>query len=325
MSPPRLLCVGNVFLDTVYRVDAIPAVPTKLRAHARVIGIGGMAPNAALAARRLGAAVHLWSRVGDDATGRDLLALLRAEVIDTGAVSVCAGQPTPGSAILVDAAGERLVCAYPNPGLPADVAHLDADLPTAVDAVLADPRWPQAAELALRRARAASRIAMLDVDRAPGAQLQRLVEGASHVVCSEAGALDLCAQPGASAPPGANAPHALDDASVAALLDRVAARCPGATLVAITRGARGVVWRDAGDARAARAVAYLPATVVAAVDTLGAGDVFHGALAVALAEGAALPAAMRFASTAAAIKCTRFGGGGGAPTRGEVDACAGLT
>jgi sulfofructose kinase len=313
--------VGNLFLDTVYRVDAIPAVPTKLRAHARAIGIGGMAPNAALAGRRLGAAVHLWSRVGDDATGRDLLALLQAEAIGTGSVRVCAGQPTPGSAILVDAAGERLVCAYPNPALPADVTHLNSDLPTMVDAVLADPRWPQAAELALRRARGASRIAMLDADRAPGAELQRLVDCASHVVCSEAGALDLCAQPGANAPQALD--DALDDASVAALLDRVAARCRGATLVAITRGARGVVWRDANDDTAARRVAHLPAPAVDAVDTLGAGDVFHGALAVALAEGAPTPAAIRFASAAAAIKCTRFGGGGGAPTRGEVDAFAG--
>jgi sulfofructose kinase len=59
---------------------------------------------------------------------------------------------------------------------------------------------------------------------------------------------------------------------------------------------------------------------VAAVDTLGAGDTFHGAFALALAEGCDLLTGMRFAAAAAALKCTRFGGIAGTPTRTEVDA-----
>jgi sulfofructose kinase len=59
---------------------------------------------------------------------------------------------------------------------------------------------------------------------------------------------------------------------------------------------------------------------VAAVDTLGAGDAFHGAFALALAEGRDLPAALRFAGATAALKCMRFGGGASAPTRQEVEA-----
>jgi sulfofructose kinase len=57
-----------------------------------------------------------------------------------------------------------------------------------------------------------------------------------------------------------------------------------------------------------------------AVDTLGAGDIFHGAFALALAEGKAEIAAMRFAAAAAGLKCTRLGGSAGAPHRAEVDA-----
>jgi sulfofructose kinase len=56
------------------------------------------------------------------------------------------------------------------------------------------------------------------------------------------------------------------------------------------------------------------------IDTLAAGDVFHGAFALALAEGREETFAMRFAAAAAAIKCTRFGGIGGAPGRAEVEA-----
>jgi sulfofructose kinase len=58
---------------------------------------------------------------------------------------------------------------------------------------------------------------------------------------------------------------------------------------------------------------------VQVVDTLGAGDVFHGAYALALAEGKPALAAARFASAAAAIKCGRPGGRAGSPTRGEVE------
>ena len=67
-------------------------------------------------------------------------------------------------------------------------------------------------------------------------------------------------------------------------------------------------------------IAHLPAFAVEAVDTLGAGDVWHGAFALGLAEGQGERAAIRFASAAAAIKCTRFGGRAGAPQRTEIEA-----
>jgi sugar/nucleoside kinase (ribokinase family) len=63
-----------------------------------------------------------------------------------------------------------------------------------------------------------------------------------------------------------------------------------------------------------------PVFAVQAVDTLGAGDVFHGAFTLALAQGGALAAAIRFAAAAAGIKCPRLGGSMAAPRRGEVDA-----
>jgi sulfofructose kinase len=63
----------------------------------------------------------------------------------------------------------------------------------------------------------------------------------------------------------------------------------------------------------------VPAFAVTAVDTLGAGDVWHGAFALALAEGDSELAAVRAASAAAAIKVTRHGGRAGAPTRAERD------
>jgi sugar/nucleoside kinase (ribokinase family) len=89
---------------------------------------------------------------------------------------------------------------------------------------------------------------------------------------------------------------------------------PRARACAVTAGAEGSSWIADG------AASHVPAPAVVAVDTLAAGDVFHGAYALALAEGRAIRDAARFASCAAAIKCSRPGGRDGAPTRAEVDA-----
>jgi len=83
--------------------------------------------------------------------------------------------------------------------------------------------------------------------------------------------------------------------------------------VAVTDGEHGALWR------ADKARGHQPASTVDAVDTLAAGDVFHGAFVLALAEGRNENEALRFASAAAALKCTRFGGIAGTPTRTEVD------
>ena len=66
-----------------------------------------------------------------------------------------------------------------------------------------------------------------------------------------------------------------------------------------------------------------PAFPVHTVDTLGAGDIFHGAFTLAITEGEDVPAALRFASAAAALKCTRFGGAFACPQRPEVEAFLG--
>jgi sulfofructose kinase len=81
----------------------------------------------------------------------------------------------------------------------------------------------------------------------------------------------------------------------------------------VTLGGDGVVWLEGATSR------HLPAFEVRSVDTLGAGDVFHGALAVALAERRPWAEALRFASAAAALKCSRPSGRGSFPTRREVE------
>jgi len=86
------------------------------------------------------------------------------------------------------------------------------------------------------------------------------------------------------------------------------------SVLAGTRGPRGTIWFDGSGG-----LQEMPAFPVHAVDTLGAGDIFHGAFAVAVTEGLELRQALHFASAAAALKCTRFGGAFAAPQRAEVE------
>ena len=95
-------------------------------------------------------------------------------------------------------------------------------------------------------------------------------------------------------------------------LKRLATLTPA--FVAATRGPDGTIWlNEAG------ALEETPAFPIEAVDTLGAGDVFDGAFTLWLAEGGDVREALRFAAAAAALKCTRHGGGQAAPQRIEVE------
>jgi sugar/nucleoside kinase (ribokinase family) len=89
------------------------------------------------------------------------------------------------------------------------------------------------------------------------------------------------------------------------------------SFLAVTHGPHDVLWREGAALRKS------PVFSVKAIDTLGAGDVFHGAFALALAEGRSVAAALRFAAAAAGLKCTRLGGSMAAPYRAEVEALLG--
>ena len=82
----------------------------------------------------------------------------------------------------------------------------------------------------------------------------------------------------------------------------------------VTMGARGYLWAER-DGRSG----HQPALKVDVVDTTGAGDAFHGAFALGVAEGMDMEACVRRASAVAALKCTRLGSRAGLPTRSELE------
>ena len=291
----RILCLGMSALDAIYRVPAIPQTPTKVLATDFLEAGGGMAANASVGVARLGGQAHYWGRLGDDSLGDRILADLAREGVDVASVRRLPGRTSPSAAILIDVAGERLVCAYNDPKLDTDPGWLPLNRIAEFAAVLVDVRWPQGAAAVLDAARAAGRPAVLDGDVGPAEALADLTRRASFAAFSEPGLARLAGE-----------------GSVGLALRHAAA---GTTAgVGVTLGPDGFLWLE--DGREHR----VPAPEVHAVDTLAAGDVWHGAFTLQLGEGRAVAEAARFANAAAALKCTRFGGRAGAPARAEVEA-----
>jgi sulfofructose kinase len=299
-------CVGHASVDHHFEIDAFPSQPTKTPASSYHMLPGGMAANAAMAMARLGAPVHLLGRVGDDAAGEFVRSAVQAHGVQAQLEAV-AQSHTSVSSVVVDKTGERQIFNHRGNALarahPLDTAQL-----AGARAVLVDPRWGDGALAALQWAQAHGVLGMLDGDIAPRAMLQKLVPAAPWAVFSEPGL--ACYAPG------------LDQADALA-----AALAAGAQVAMVTLGERGVLWiRGHGLHRQS-------AFAVRAVDTTGAGDVFHAALLMALTELTELetgPAvelgidnittAVRFASAAAALKCTQRHGVMGTPTRLQVTA-----
>ncbi|MBZ9796453.1 sugar kinase [Mesorhizobium sp. ES1-4] len=302
-TPVKLLSVGALTLDMILRVDTLPRHQGKFIASDGVQIASGMATSAACAARRLGAKVSLWASTGADPVGDQLVASIEAEGVDCSHVRRVGGARSALASILVDAHGERIVVPFYDTRAQTDPEALPFTDIAAFDAVLADVRWPGAAALALKAARAAGRPAILDADTAPLAVLEKLLPLASHIVASEPAVRIICG-------------HALGlETACADLASRTDA------FVAVTGGAAGTWWFD----RSAGSSRHVAAPRIKAVDTLAAGDVFHGAFAVGLAEAMPVEHALRFASAAAALKCLRFGGRLGAPDRAETLAMVAAT
>jgi sugar/nucleoside kinase (ribokinase family) len=285
----RILCVGLVTVDLVYEVASIPGADEKAQASGLAVAAGGPAANAAVTASALGAEVTLVTAVGSHPLGD----LVRSDLRDRGVGLIDVDPdhcgPPPVSSVIVHAStGERTIVSrnggdraarVPENGLP------DADL------TLVDGHHPA---LAVAAARAARRLL---VDAGSWRPIFGEIFPYAEVVACSAAFRHPGASSGASsgASPGASpgAPPEGDDAATAAAI--------GAPHVAVTHGAGPVTWFSAGRS------GEVAVPEVAAVDTAGAGDAFHGALAVALARGEELTAAIGSAVRVAGVRVVHRG------------------
>jgi len=295
-TAPRILCIGIPVRDLTFRVEAVPVPGSKANATHLAEICGGNALNAAIAMARLGGRVAFAGPMGDarETSSDFILAQLAQEGIDTTHIVRMPGLTTPVSAIMIEPSGERTLTIYRDPALWTVKLPGTIELLTDCQAVLIESRCGCFSIDLCTEARRRGIPVIVGVDRAMSLQ-DELLTAASHLLFASEQVQETAG---------------IGDDGAA--LKRLAALTPA--FLAATRGPQGTIWLN--DAGALEETAAFP---VQAVDTLGAGDVFHGAFTLRLAEREGVREALRFAAAAAALKCTRHGGGPAAPQRVEVE------
>ncbi len=305
---PQVTVLGSLNMDISVAVPRLPGPGATVLGSAATFTPGGKGANQAVAAARLGGQVRMAGCVGDDDFGRQLLAALENEGVDAGTVRVVAGVPTGLAMISVDRAGENLITVAP--GGNDEVAEPDvaAALRGTRDVLVISAEIPlPAIRLALARARGTR--CVLNLAPAPAEAAAIVADGVDWLVVNESEAGAILGQP--------------VDGLAGARRAAAGLVAAGARYAVVTAGAHGVAL--AGQQTATDEVSSFPAFRVKAVDTVGAGDTFVGALTVALAAGVPAPAAVRAAAAAGATAATRPGAQAGMPRPADILAATGLT
>jgi sulfofructose kinase len=291
-----IICVGHAALDFVYRIEAFPPVPTKVRSLEHIESGGGMAANAAATIARLGGPVELWSRTGADSAGQRIHAFLEREGVDIRYVRTYEGARSSTSAVIVDGKGERLIIGERDHAMSLDASWLPLERIAGAAAVMSDLRWVEGTQAAFGAAREAGVPTLLDADLGGGGILEAFLCLADYAIFSGPALDDFASGAG-------------DEAE---RLGRVLAL--GVKHAGVTRGAEGYNWATEGGQ-----TGHQPAFPIEAVDTTGAGDAFHGAFAWALANGHTPADCARIAAAVSALKCRRLGARSGLPTLEELN------
>jgi ribokinase len=305
---PQVTVLGSLNMDISVTVPRLPGPGTTVLGSAARLTPGGKGANQAVAAARLGAEVRMAGCVGDDDFGRRLLATLRAEGIDADAVRVVPGVPTGLAMIAVDEAGENLIIVAPGanhhvgPPEVAAVAAYDRDI-LVISAEIPAP----AITLALGQAGSI----IFNLAPAP--------ENAKALVAAGGQRLDWLVVNESEAAASLGRPvEGPADAALAAA--ELTARGPRHAVV--TAGAHGAALASAAGLDSAEVIEGFP---VPAVDTVGAGDTFVGALAVALAAGVPAREAVTVAAAAGAAAVTRHGAQTAMPRPADILSATGVT
>lgn len=329
---PRLTVLGSLNMDISVTVPVLPTPGVTVLGGAAAFAPGGKGANQAVAAARLGAAAGIRVRmvgcVGDDDFGRALKENLGREGVDDESVRTVPGAPTGIAMITVDEAGENIITVAPGAnhevGAPeiaalsqaaAGVLVISAEVPvTAILAALpapgmAPPGTATPGDPAASRQPAPAPLTVLNLAPAPPRPeaLEILRRRPDWLVVNESEAASVLGRPVGGLPDAARA-----------AADLVAA---GARKAVVTAGAAGAAYHAAGGGDGSSRT--VRGFTVRARDTVGAGDTFVGALAVALAAGIGPARAVTAACAAAATAATRPGTQGGMPGPADVRAVTG--
>lgn len=305
-------CVlGSINMDLTAQVDRFPHPGETRKGSSFGTYPGGKGANQAVALGRLGAAVRMAGRLGDDVFGASYEETFDREGVDRSIVDKLPGVSTGVAVIEVDESGENHIVIVPGANGEMDREYIDAHIATiaAADYVLFQLEIPLETMIYA---------------------LSLLKEGAARTI------LDPAPAPPEGLPPEllANVDLITPNESEAAALtgitvsDEETARRAGASLmeqgasrVIIKAGASGAYIVEAPRSDpAAATVRKVAGFSVEVADTTAAGDAFNGGLAFALGEGRSLDEAVRFGNAVGAAACTGFGAQSAMPTRAEAEA-----
>ncbi len=284
-----MVVLGSINLDLVAHVDHVPRPGETALAHDLSSIPGGKGANQALAARRMGASTVMLGMVGEDAYAVQALTFLRQDGVDLSRIGVRRDAPTGLALIVVERQGQNAITVIPgaNAKLGREaLAELDRVL-TPEDVLMLQCEVPlSVVEGAIRVAKA--RRARVVLDPAPASERFPALFFSVDVLTPNQGEAEVLLG------------QRVDDVRAA----KAAARHlhgRGVKVAIVKLGDQGVVWAtDHG-------VFYLPGESVAAVDTVGAGDAFAGALAARLDAGDTLAEAIKMANHVAALSTTKPG------------------
>jgi ribokinase len=305
---PRVTVLGSLNMDISVTVPRLPGPgATVLGSQARFTP-GGKGANQAVAAARLGADVRMVGCVGDDDFGRRLLAVLRTEGINTDAVRVVASVPTGLAMIAVDAQGENLIVVAPGANHHAGPPEVAAATENPRDILVISAEIPAPA---ITQALSQNGPCVFNLAPAPESAAALVAAGGKApdwLVVNESEAAAVLGHPISGLAAAAQAAGELIT--------------KGPRHAVVTAGAHGAALASADDPDGAQVIEGFR---VQAVDTVGAGDTFVGALAVAIAAGVPPPEATRAAAAAGAAAVTRQGAQTAMPTPADIRAATGVT
>jgi ribokinase len=299
---PKIIVVGSSNTDMVIKTKRIPAPGETVLGGTFFMNAGGKGANQAVAAARLGGAVSLICKTGNDIFGQEAIAGFKKEDINTDFIFRDSQKPSGIALITVDENAENCIVVAPGANASLSVSDIEGieDVLVEAEIILMQLEIPLKTVAFIAEFATENEIPVI-LNPAPACELpDELLKNISIITPNENEAEKLT---GITVTDIRSAKRA-----ARSLRDR------GVETVIITLGAEGALLlaRDK--------VMHIPGYKVNPIDTTAAGDVFNGALAVAISEKRSLEEATGFACKAAAISVTRLGAQASAPFAHEIGA-----
>lgn len=300
MPVNRITVIGSSNTDMVIKTSKLPIPGETILGGKFFMNPGGKGANQAVAAARLGGKVSFIAKTGDDVFGKQARQIFESENINTDYLVMDPGHPSGVALITVDAKGENCIVVAPGSN-----SYLDkGDIDLAREEILRSDIVLMQLEIPIETVVYAANIAYkagkkVILNPAPAAQISDELLSRLYLITPNETEAELL-----SGIPVTD----VESAKLAArnLFDR------GVKVVIITLGSKGALLFSG------EKVKLIPSPKVEAIDSTAAGDVFNGAIAVAISEGFELEKAVEFACKAAAISVTRMGAQSSAPYWKEI-------